>query len=402
MAGPGAPLALDPAALAGRYPFLPDADAILGGLAITVGSLLEDPAYEGARALGRARALLAAERPRDAGGLQELATASPELRLLSFLFARIVLSAAPTPGALRRWAVAEAKASHRTLAVAPPAELEEVARRLGVEVGIAPGAASLGVAEYVRLAAPIREAEFRLARQEVAHGRVTVSPVRAARLLQEAVRRSLAAPFPLRPEVVERVRDRERELLAELAERVPLPVARAPGDAGLLRDRFPPCIRKMQRTLERGENLSHAGRFCLAAFLHRAGADFETIVDAYRGAPDFDESVTRYQVEHITARDEGRGYEPPECDTLRSHGLCVRDGDPDAGNDRDRRRDPLCYEPFLRHPLQYYRIRGGTVAGEERSPGPGDPPAGSGASRRRRPAPEGRDQPAGGAGPRAR
>jgi DNA primase large subunit len=128
----------------------------------------------------------------------------------------------------------------------------------------------------------------------------------------------------------------------------------------------------MQRTLERGDNLSHAGRFCIATFLHRAGASFETIVDAFRGAPDFDESVTRYQVEHITLHDGGRGYEPPECDTLRSHGLCAREGDPDAPQPGDRQRDPICFEPTLRHPLQYYRRRGGTpvVPGEGGATGP--------------------------------
>jgi len=136
----------------------------------------------------------------------------------------------------------------------------------------------------------------------------------------------------------------------------------------------------MRRTLERGENLSHAGRFCLAAFLHRTGATFETIVDAYRGAPDFDESVTRYQVEHITTRDGGRGYEPPECDTLRSHGLCARDGDPDGPSPADRERDPVCYEPTLRHPLQYYRRKGGVPVvvaedGATTAPAPGTPGA---------------------------
>jgi DNA primase large subunit len=55
------------------------------------------------------------------------------------------------------------------------------------------------------------------------------------------------------------------------------------------------------------------------------------------------------------------GYEPPECETLRSHGLCARDGDPSAESPVDRSRDALCYEERLRHPLQYYRIRGGKV-----------------------------------------
>ena len=366
MAGRGAPSPLGPGSLFGRYPFLPDAEAVLEGLSVTVRSLLEDPAYGEARALGRARALAAAERPRDAGALEELGRSRAEFQFLSFLFARLALSAAPTPGALRRWAVAEAKASHARLSVAPAEELEEVARRLGVAMEVSRTAARLGVADYVRLASPIREADYRLGRQEVRAGVVTVAPVRAARLLQEAVRRALAVPLPLRPDVVELVRRQESELLAELAARIPVPVARTPGSGAVLRERFPPCIRAMQRTLERGENLSHAGRFCLAAFLHRVGADVETIVDAYRGAPDFEESVTRYQVDHITSRDGGRGYNPPECDTLRSHGLCVREGDPGAPDPRDRGRDALCFEPRLRHPLQYYQIRGGTVVEADR------------------------------------
>ncbi|EQD37147.1 DNA primase, large subunit, partial [mine drainage metagenome] len=115
---------------------------------------------------------------------------------------------------------------------------------------------------------------------------MVVRPARAARLLEEAIRRALADPVPLQEAVVQFVREREAELFGTLATRMPLPTARPGGPAGqLLPDRFPPCIRKMRRTLQAGENLSHAGRFALAAFLHRAGADPETIVDAYRGAP---------------------------------------------------------------------------------------------------------------------
>ena len=350
-------------ALFADYPFLPGAEALLGREGLSVRELLEEPAYEQARAIGRARVLAAQDDPRGATVLEELAKAPAEVRYLSFLFARLVLSAAPTAGGLRRWAVAEAKRAHERLKLVAPADLEEVAHRLGFGLVLERGKMAFSAADYVRLATPIREAEFRLAGQELRGGRVTVAPARASRLLQEAVRRALAVPLDLSPEVVRTVRGREGELFEEVARRLPAPVGRPGGPAGPLRPEwFPPCVRKMQRTLERGDNLSHAGRFCLASFLHRAGASFDTIVDVYRGAPDFDESVTRYQVEHITLRDEGRGYEPPECDTLRSHGLCAREGDPDAPQPADRQPDPLCFEPSLRHPLQYYRRRGGVTA----------------------------------------
>ncbi len=344
-----------------EYPFLPGAESLLGEEAFSVRALLEETAFEAARSLGRARALAAADDPRAERELAELSVATPEVRYLSFLFARIVLSAAPVPAALRRWAVAEAKRSYGRLAAVPADELLEVARHLGFELAARPGGVAVPLVDYVRLSVPIREAGFRLAQQSVHRGEVDVPTVRAARLIQEAVRLQLAVPVPLAPEVVELVRVREAPLFAELERRSPAPVAR-PGAPGLLRrELFPPCIRKMMRTLEKGENLSHSGRFGLAAFLHRVGADEETIVDAYRGAPDFDESITRYQVEHITLRDGGKGYEPPVCDTLRSHGLCARDGDPTAALAVDRARDERCFDPKLRHPLQYYRWRGGAV-----------------------------------------
>jgi DNA primase large subunit len=353
---------LDDRSLFAEYPFLPGAEALLAGETVSVRALLEETTYSTARSLGRTRIRAAADDPRGTRDLEELSRADPDVRYLSFLFARLVLSAAPLPATLRRWAVAEAKRSYGRLAIVPVDELAEVARRLGFALSAADGGVAFPLVDYLRLATPIREAEFRLPRQEVSHGSVRVGAVRAARLLQEAVRLRLAAPLPLAADVVGLVREKERELFDEVARRLPPPVARGGVPSqGWRPERFPPCIRKMQRTLEHGENLSHSGRFCLAAFLHRAGADAETIVDAYRGAPDFDESITRYQVEHITQRDGGRGYEPPECGTLRSHGLCARDGDPAATAPADRVRDPLCFEEYLRHPLQYYRIRGGTV-----------------------------------------
>lgn len=386
MAVPRASAPLDERSLFAEYPFLPGAETLLSEESVSVRALLSDAAFTSARALGRARILAAADDPRGARDLEELARADPYVRLLSFLFARLVVSAGTVPAALRRWAVSEAKRNHARLLNVPLAELSEVARRLGFSFEAGPDGVEVPLVDYLRLSVPIREAEFRLPRQSLRRGSVAVRPARAARLLQEAVRLRLAEPLPLAEDVIGEVREREADLLGELARTTPTPVARAGVGVGPLRpDLFPPCIRKMQRTLQKGENLSHSGRFCLAAFLHRTGADFETIVDAYRGAPDFDESVTRYQVEHITLRDGGRGYAPPECETLRSHGLCAREGDPTAIEARDRARDERCFEPSLRHPLQYYRRRGGTVVERDETEGGPPTPVGGAPDRPARP-----------------
>ena len=67
----------------------------------------------------------------------------------------------------------------------------------------------------------------------------------------------------------------------------------------------------------------------------------ESVIDLFRALSDFNERMTRYQVEHIAG---GRGsrtkYIPPRCDTLRTHGVCPG-------------MDEIC--KTIRHPLGYYR-----------------------------------------------
>jgi len=89
---------------------------------------------------------------------------------------------------------------------------------------------------------------------------------------------------------------------------------------------MPPCVEKLIEDLQRGENLPHFARFALATFLIHAELSIDQIVDLFRNAPDFDEKITRYQVEHIAGRrGGGRRYDPPSCDRLRQEGLCVAD-----------------------------------------------------------------------------
>jgi len=90
--------------------------------------------------------------------------------------------------------------------------------------------------------------------------------------------------------------------------------------------RMPPCIERLIEDLQRGENLPHFARFALATFLTHAGWSVDQIVDLFRNAPDFDEKVTRYQVEHVAGkRGGGKRYAPPACARMRQEGLCVAD-----------------------------------------------------------------------------
>ena len=85
---------------------------------------------------------------------------------------------------------------------------------------------------------------------------------------------------------------------------------------------FPPCMAKIYSELLSGVNVTHSGRFAIAAFLASIGMPAEKIIDAFRRTPNFSESVTRYQVERI-AGVKGAAYSSPSCDKMRSYNLCV-------------------------------------------------------------------------------
>lgn len=106
--------------------------------------------------------------------------------------------------------------------------------------------------------------------------------------------------------------------------------------AGIREEFFPPCITSIMNSLLRGEHLSHAQRFALATFLLNAGADIEYVLDIFRHAPDFNEKIARYQIEHLAGlRGSRKKYSVYSCDKMRALGMCVA-------------------ECGVRSPLQYY------------------------------------------------
>ncbi|RFA97281.1 DNA primase large subunit PriL [Pyrobaculum aerophilum] len=85
----------------------------------------------------------------------------------------------------------------------------------------------------------------------------------------------------------------------------------------------PPCMKAILDALKAGENLPHTARFAIATYLLHKGWEVEQIVDLFRTSPDFNEKITRYQVQHIAGQVGGRKeYAVPSCETMNSWGLC--------------------------------------------------------------------------------
>lgn len=86
---------------------------------------------------------------------------------------------------------------------------------------------------------------------------------------------------------------------------------------------MPPCMQAIMDAIRRGENTPHVARFAITTYLLKTGWDVERIVDLFRSSPDFNEKITRYQVQHIAGQIGGKKeYSVPSCETMNSWGLC--------------------------------------------------------------------------------
>lgn len=104
---------------------------------------------------------------------------------------------------------------------------------------------------------------------------------------------------------------------------------------------LPPCIRHIIDMMTvRHENVSHAGRILLATYMAANGRPADEICSLFKGAPDYNEAMTRKNVEYLAGQNsQGRAYHVKGCERVKADGFCY----PDAG----------C--AGLTHPLQYGR-----------------------------------------------
>lgn len=333
-----------------RYPFLPEAARYIEDDGPGLDELLTERVYAGARAAGRARVMLALEEA--ALPAPRLADASPQRELLeellSYVYARILISALDDAYVTRRYALAEAvRARDLLLAEEDGEALERCARAVGLDFTLDGDEYATHFTEFLRYAVFIKDLPWKLVRQPLAHGVVRMDPQRASRLVQEALRRRTEEELPRKlPDEVKKLVDQDLgPIRAAAAARKEAYQAEGFGMVDL--SLIPPCMHNILGQLQRGENAAHNARFAIVTFLNKIGMTSEDIMQLFSQAPDFREDLTRYQVEHITGVTSGTTYNVPGCDNLQTFNLCYAD-DLCRTKFKDGR-------PRVRYPGDYYR-----------------------------------------------
>jgi DNA primase large subunit len=350
-------------ALHARYPFLADARAAVSEADVDLAAVVADGGPIVERALERIRLAI------EEGTVGD--PRRPQVELLSYPVARVLVSLVDQPGLVHRYARAEADAARERFVADTEADdaLRSVARdrldlaallaEFDIEEQIETGDQDAAAAEsttatdeavrvdvdaYLRLTAGLPDSRWRLPTRSLADGAVTVTREELYDLLREAIRDRIESDLPL--SVPEEVSGPLDPAVAELE----ATLANLDHDWDIDAvdpELFPPCVQALLDRVDAGDSLPDHSQFTLVSFLATAGMGTDEIVARLDAHEDLDAGRLETRLDHLRADGGDATYPPPSCETMVAYGDCVN-------------TDDLCER--IAHPLGYYERR---LAGED-------------------------------------
>jgi DNA primase large subunit len=275
-----------------------------------------------------------------------------EIEIFSFPIAVMLVAATEDSLIKSRYSLAEAKRASALLRDEKKEKLLGVANnfnwdvRLVKDVSLEPYVFAVRFPVFLKNATGFHDKNWKLVNHLLINGEVYLTGREVSRLLEEEVRKYIEGKVDtkiksLPPSIMARV-TQLRQLAAEKREQIQLEEM----PKRVVMEAFPSCIKGIYDRVAAGRPASHIGRFALTSFLLSVGMSVEDVFKFFRSVSDFNERMTRYQVEHIAGtRGSGTKYLPPNCATLRTHGICISPEDECTGA-----VNPLvCYKRKLRN-----------------------------------------------------
>jgi len=277
-----------------------------------------------------------------------------DIEIPSFPLALLIVIATENSFIKKRYALAEAKQASSDLALEPKEKILKVAHDFGWKINLAKENAdspldfAISFADYLRNSAHLHDKKWKLTNSILSHGKVFLNKRDVIRLLEEEIRRRIEKRLDVKlqrcPEELGQIAERVKKLASEVigeTETEELPKV-------VVQSAYPPCIYALLETAKSNHHLSHVERFTLVSFLINIGMTSENVNDLFKTFSDYNERLTRYQVEHIAGeRGSATRYTPPQCSLLQTHGVC-------------KNRDDLCLRVI--HPLKYYKLKQGLTS----------------------------------------
>jgi len=243
----------------------------------------------------------------------------------SFLIAIILLKLSGMNTLINRFSLAEARRAEKFLEKDLIGNLNKTSEELAIKIIRDIFSVSvkksknyfvIPIPDYLRHAVNFHELEWKLVNRRVENGMVFLTPHETVRLIRKELGGYIGSRIRSAntPSMHKGFEDKVNKLVG-LAKKFTV--------SATVSTEYPPCIKHAIDVLENGENLSHSGRFMLATFLLGRGQPIDKIALLFKNAPDYNEKITRYQINQIAGEAGGNTkYSCPSCEKIKSNDLC--------------------------------------------------------------------------------
>ncbi|MBM3897618.1 MAG: hypothetical protein FJ358_03725 [Thaumarchaeota archaeon] len=303
-----------------KYPFMQEAGDYIGRLEFDISELTKS---ENAKIVQRAkeRILEAIKKAKISKEITNI-----EIEILSFPLALAFVKATGLELLMSRYAFAEAVRVESFLESEKIPIITLIFQRV---TGTSPEVLSgnsfefrIPVIEYLKRATYFHTPEWKLVNRVVENGNIYIRKSELIRLIREEIKNLIHNKLHMLSSF--KIPHEFQSIVEELVRSSPTPT-NTTEKITITPDKYPPCLVKALDLLQTGQNIPHYGRFLMTTFLLSVGKNVNDIVQLYPKVPDFNEKITRYQVEHIAGLRGGRTrYKVPSCRTLATHNFCFR------------------------------------------------------------------------------
>lgn len=307
-----------------KYPFLADAGNYLKDKGFTLEQFGTDPDLKVILNEAFNRVIVASEGRIYKSDFKTEYTSLPK-EVFSFLLAIVLLKLCGMNTLIRRFSLAEARRAEefleKDLLDNRNQNRDDLVKRIlgdlfSIRIEKKGDKFAVPISNFLEHSINFHEKEWKLVNRLVEDGYVLLSNHETVRLIRKELSNFINSKInsvktPQMPQGFERYVTK----LTKLGRKFSVPIVQS--------TEYPPCIKHAIKVLERGENLPHSGRFLLATYLLSKGKPIDDIVPLFKNAPDYNEKITRYQLNHL-AGDSGSGtkYSCPSCEKLQTQNLC--------------------------------------------------------------------------------
>jgi len=321
-----------------KYPFLADAGQYLKDQGFTLEQLGSDPDLKLIRKQAIHRIKSAADGTRYKSDINENeinSDATLPVEVFSFLLAVILLKLNGNNTLIRKFSLAEARRAEdylkKDLKEMSDEDKVELAKKtifslssITVKNTEKKDQFFIPVYDYLMHSVHFHEKEWKLINRQVEDGKVFLTSEKVARLVRSELSNFISKKIfsTNSPSMVTGFK-KPLEELTSLAKKYYVPT--------MVSSEYPPCIKHAIDVMEKGENLPHSGRFLLGTYLLGVGKPIEQIAPLFKNAPDYNEKITMYQLNHLNGSSgSGTEYKCPSCERVKSKDLCFATSDCDG------------------------------------------------------------------------